>query len=213
MTLIKNQDLTNKLRRRGLTSANFLDICVMCQKEEETINHLFLHCEFVANIWSHFIARCGVAWCCPESIVQAAQYWLGGCFGVCRRTLWRIIPFAILWTSWRERNDRIFRGISSPLVKLIEGVTLRIAKWAMVRKEFSTFSINNIFVNWEACMVCGLPKVRRSTLCSPPPLSVLKFNVDGATRGKPGPTGIGGVLHNNKGGVLFMFSKHVGVCD
>jgi hypothetical protein len=75
------------------------------------------------------------------------------------------------------------------------------AKWAMVRKEFSSFSINDIYVNWKACMVCGLPKVRRSTLCSPPPLGVLKFNVDGATKGKSGPAGIGGVLHDNKGEV------------
>ena len=103
--------------------------------------------------------------------------------------------------------------ITSPLIMLIEGVTFRIAKWALVRKEYSEFSTNDIFVNWKACMVCGPLKVKRSTLWSSPPLGVLTFNVDGATRGKPGPTGIGGVLHNNKGGVLFMFSKHVGICD
>ena len=46
-----------------------------------------------------------------------------------------------------------------------------------------------------------------------PPLNVLKFKVDGAARGKPGPAGIGGVLCNSKGEVLFMLSKHVGVRD
>ena len=42
--------------------------------------------------------------------------------------------------------------------------------------------------------------------CSPP-CGVLKFNVDGATKGKPGLAGTGGVLGNHKGQVLFMFSK------
>ena len=42
---------------------------------------------------------------------------------------------------------------------------------------------------------------------------MLKFNVDGATRGNPGFVGIRGVLQNSKGEVLFMFSKHVGVCN
>ena len=45
------------------------------------------------------------------------------------------------------------------------------------------------------------------------PSGVLKFNVDGATRGKPGLVGIGGVLRNHKGEVMYMFSKHVGIKD
>ena len=37
---------------------------------------------------------------------------------------------------------------------------------------------------------------------APPIEGVLKFNVDGAARGKPGPSGIGGVLRNSEGFVL-----------
>lgn len=66
--------------------------------------------------------------------------------------------------------------------------------WALVRKEFSNFTLDDIFVNWEACMGCRPVKVRRSILWSPPPLRLFKFNVDGAARGKPGPSGIGGAL-------------------
>lgn len=33
------------------------------------------------------------------------------------------------------------------------------------------------------------------------------------TRGKPGPAGIGEVLHNSKGEILLMFYKNVGVRD
>lgn len=115
-----------KLRRRGMIVANFSNICVMCRKEEERINHFFLHCEVVASIWSHFIARCGIAWCCPKSIAEADQSWLGDCFGVRGRTLWHKIPFAILWTNWRGRNERVFRGISSLLAVLFESVSLKI---------------------------------------------------------------------------------------
>lgn len=32
-----------------------------------------------------------------------------------------------------------------------------------------------------------------------PPLGSFKFNVDGAVVGKPGPAGIRGVLHNDRG--------------
>lgn len=40
-----------------------------------------------------------------------------------------------------------------------------------------------------------------------------KFNFDGAARGKLGPIEIGDVVRNSKGGILFMFSKHVGIYD
>ena len=62
-------------------------------------------------------------------------------------------------------------------------------------------------------MLCGPTKVRIYVLWSPPPLGMLKFNVGGAARGKPGLASIRGVLHNDKGEVLFMFSKYVGARD
>ena len=46
-----------------------------------------------------------------------------------------------------------------------------------------------------------------------PPRGLLKFNVDGATRDKPGLAGIGGVLRNDKDEVLLLFSKSVGIRD
>lgn len=58
-------------------------------------------------------------------------------------------------------------------------------------------------------MRCGPVKKRTSILWCPPPYGVLKFNMDSATKGKPGLTRIGGVLHNSRGEVLLMFSKHV----
>lgn len=55
-----------------------------------------------------------------------------------------------------------------------------------------------------------LKKKRKIPWCSPP-CGVLKFNVDGAARVKPGLAGNGirGALRIHKGKVLFMFSKHV----
>ena len=62
-------------------------------------------------------------------------------------------------------------------------------------------------------MGCGPVKVRKSILWSPPSIGLFKFNVDEAAREKPRPAGIGGVLRNCNGDVLFMFSKYVRVCD
>ena len=88
-------------------------------------------------------------------------------------------------------------------------LTITIVEWALARKEFSNFSLNDVVVNWKACMECGPTKERMSILWSPPPLDSLKFNVDGAARGKLGSAGIQGILRSSNCEVLFMFSKNV----
>ena len=104
---------TNNLRRRGLTGSTISEVRVMCRKEVKSVNHLFIHCEIEVSVWARFISRCGAAWCFPEKIGEAIESWMGGHFAGCGRTLWRMASFAIIWSIWRERNDRIFRGSSS----------------------------------------------------------------------------------------------------
>lgn len=100
-----------------------------------------------------------------------------------------------------QENDRIFRGSFSSLADLITSITTRIAKWALVRKEFYVFTLNDIILNWEAYIGCGSLKVRNIARWSSPPLGGVKFNVDGAVRGKARQASIGGVLCNSKGEV------------
>ena len=73
----------------------------------------------------------------------------------------------------------------------------------------SDLKVENIMQNWRACLLMRNLKKSKKVSWSSPPMRFLKFNVDGAARGKPGPAGIGGVLRN-QGGVLYMFLKHVG---
>lgn len=43
--------------------------------------------------------------------------------------------------------------------------------------------------------------------------NVIKFNVDGASRGKPEPAGLGGVLRNHEGTTSIDFNESVGTTD
>lgn len=58
--------------------------------------------------------------------------------------------------------------------------------------------MNDIHFNWEDCIGSGSFKKRRVVSWSPPP-GVLKFNVDGAARGKSGPARIGRGPCNDRG--------------
>ena len=71
--------------------------------------------------------------------------------------------------------------------------------------------MTDIISNWEACLSCGRRKIRRVIAWISPPVGVMKFNVLGASRGKPGPAGLLGVLCNCKDDILLFFSKTVGI--
>lgn len=77
-------------------------------------------------------------------------------------------------------------------------------------KDFRGLGPEDFYLSWEGCMK-GIGRVsRRLVKWAAPPLGSCKFNVDGAARGKPGPAGIGGVLHDDRGNMLAAFSESVG---
>lgn len=75
---------------------------------------------------------------------------------------------------------------------LLSRVLLRIAKRASPRREFYSLKFEDVLHNWDASFKWG-PYVSRRIMTRVPPIEgILKFNVDGATRGKLGPASIGG---------------------
>lgn len=126
--------------------------------------------------------------------------------------LWRFIPFAIFLSVWKERNNRIFQSVFVAVDDLEQLVVVQIAKWTSF-KEFDTSKVYDVLHKWEASLYCGVKKVKKVVHWVPPNVGVLKFNVDGVAKGKPGPAGISGVLRDSGGLVLVMFSKHVGTME
>lgn len=60
--------------RRGLSSEVISITCLLCKKEREMVNHLFVHCEFSSLVQSCFLEKCGVHWYIPrlmESLFKA----------------------------------------------------------------------------------------------------------------------------------------------
>ena len=89
---------------------------------------------------------------------------------------------SILWS--KERNDRIFHIKESPREELLSLVQLRIVKRACARKEFADIKIDNIMHSWGGCMTMGGFKKKMKVCLCFRPYGVLKFNVDGAAKGK-----------------------------
>ncbi|XWS68843.1 hypothetical protein CRYUN_Cryun04dG0127700 [Craigia yunnanensis] len=92
--------------------------------------------------------------------------------------------FAIVWSIWLMRNDMVYNN-----------------------KDFDIRYPNliNILLRDKSVKVV--------TMWIPPPYGCMKFNVDGFSKDKSGPVGIGGILGDNLSVIKMVFSKFVGMED
>ena len=107
----------DNLRKRKIW---ILDWCYMCKCNGESVDHLFLHCPVVMDLWFMVFGLFGVSWVMLQSVVGLLACWLGqfGCHQ--NGNIWRIIPHCLMWCLWKKRNSRCFDDIerSIPDLKL-----------------------------------------------------------------------------------------------
>ena len=98
----------DNLRKRKVC---ILDWCYICKCNCESVDHLFLHCPVVLELWNMVFGLFGVYWAMPLSIVGLFACWQGR-FGHHRNgDIWMVVPHCLLWCIWKERNSRCFEDI------------------------------------------------------------------------------------------------------
>ena len=68
----------DRLQRRGWHLPNR---CFLCGCEEETINHILIHCTVAKGLWNIILALCGVQWVFPNSVKEVLSSWKGSLWG------------------------------------------------------------------------------------------------------------------------------------
>ena len=63
-----------QLKKRGRHLASR---CPLCGKDEESLDHLLLHCPKVHNLWAFIFMMFGVFWVLPRSIKDTLVGWKG----------------------------------------------------------------------------------------------------------------------------------------
>lgn len=83
--------------------------CALCNKVQETHNHLFFDCEFSVKVWCHFkdMVRLQSA---PNSLSEIVPYVYGRPMN---KSVWsisqRLVIGALVYFIWQERNLRFFQ--------------------------------------------------------------------------------------------------------
>ena len=90
------------LRYRGF---DFVDWCILCRCNGESVNHLLLHCDKAYLLWSMVFRSFGISWVLPRSVADMLLGWWSW-FGKRSSGVWNLAPLCLMWCIWRERNWR-----------------------------------------------------------------------------------------------------------
>ncbi|XP_021996298.1 uncharacterized protein LOC110893499 [Helianthus annuus] len=108
------------LVRRNILMDN--QLCVWCDIEEETVEHIFTGCVISAGVWN------GVSrWCRIPDIFAfhvkdlVNMHEVCGTSGIKKAVLHGVIIIAC-WILWRARNDKIFSNKESKVVDLVADI-------------------------------------------------------------------------------------------
>ncbi|KAK3190292.1 hypothetical protein Dsin_029853 [Dipteronia sinensis] len=201
------------LRNFGMVQIASID-CPLCNSEWETVNHLFLHCDWAWKLWSEAMGWWEVSSCKNKDISGWADGWSGLCNAKSSSRAWIVLFYAVCWTIWDIRNVVVFNGKEAIFSLALDSVRFRLAWWF---KHFSSGSSEDVMIlmlDVERRCVDRQPPMSKQIISWSPPLNHdLVFIVDGSAKGYPGLAGIGVVLRDANGKILCLFSSPVGLAD
>lgn len=150
-----------------------------------------------------------MAWVVPSSVQGMLLEW--DCLRwKSDKDLWGLIPYALCWTIWLERNNCVFNNVSFTPESVWDLCLARVAWWVKAWWRSCPYSIDQFVLGYEHVRMPTKVKVRLAQEWVPPEAGRVKFNVDGSSLGCPGVSGVGGILRNDKRKVLGCFSKATG---
>ena len=99
---VNRQPFREKLCVRGINTAKD---CPICNKELESIHHVFLHCEFAIRVWSFWANGVQLIqrnnWSFPDSAVYILAH---------KPSYVLESFFTVAWAIWYNRNRTIHEG-------------------------------------------------------------------------------------------------------
>ena len=134
----------DQLKRRGWILANR---CCLCCAEEESINHILVHCSKTKILWDLVFSLFGVNWVLPFSVKDTLLSWYVSFKDNNHRKVWRAAPLCLFWTVWKERNRIVFDNGALSSQRLKNSFVCNLLSWANSSIVVGPLSLFN-FVDW-----------------------------------------------------------------
>ena len=123
--------------------------CVLCKKDNESIDHLFLHCDFSLRLWYIILKEFGRIWVIPRSSKDLLCFGQGLFLNNKGKVLWKVVSVATFWAIWLERNNRIFEEGEESVEFLWDRIRLWVGIWLQNCKDFKRIPFSLLVRDWN----------------------------------------------------------------
>jgi hypothetical protein len=125
-------------------------------KNEATINHPLIHCEYTNDLWHLVLSLFRVSWAMPNNILVLVHCWKIEGRGHPKEAIWIVIHAFLMWSIWRERNQHLFMNCESNVLSLESSFLRSLLDWIVV--YVPNFSSSNLveLVNFLDCRTIGM---------------------------------------------------------
>jgi hypothetical protein len=121
---------TARRKRHGLQDD---DACALCDQEPETARHLAGECVFAREVWFRTLLPHGLAGLTPQPGLGYLDWWIQNCMllpSVLHRGFDALV-ILVAWCLWKERNRRVFHGVSRTATQIVDMVMEEADRWSL----------------------------------------------------------------------------------
>ena len=124
--------------------------CVLCKDHGEDIDHILLHCKFVRLLWNRLFGFMGVL---PRRWAEAVNIkWSFKQSGSKFKCIWRLLLMAVAWSTWLERNKRVFDDRYSSPEEVWNYCVFIVGLWAKALNVFNSVDCHLFVLNCDSFM-------------------------------------------------------------
>ena len=134
------------LQKRGWFLTNR---CYLCMKNLETVDHLLIHCEFTRFCWDTFLLKFGIAIAAPGTCLELLKSWSSAPLKKRGKILWNLLPAAIWWNIWAERNNRAFNNKAKTKQQVNLDIIASLINWSSTSKSMGGIRLESVISQWE----------------------------------------------------------------
>ncbi|KAE8711627.1 T27c4.14 protein isoform 3 [Hibiscus syriacus] len=118
-----------ELAKRGMSLEEDI-LCPFCKEHEESVQHLFITCFVVWELWNKVVSLWDLSIVLPQDPPSLLNSW--GSLRV-NSLIWKFIPGVVFWSIWKARNAIVFEGLNLDRLSLFFIVRFRLFKWFLAK--------------------------------------------------------------------------------
>lgn len=117
------------LQQLGVLEAKVSNLCIFCNTDVETFDHVLMGCSLIWKVWSHLMNWWGIYWAILGSFLGLLEWWTGFQYKKLEARLWKALLLVVVWSIWKHRNECKFTNAQPNFGELQELIKVRVALW------------------------------------------------------------------------------------